>query len=177
MGVANSRFAVASAIAKIAEITYPPGNVNANADFPAIPQTFRHLLIVYKAGGSGNGQLGITFNGDGTLSYDTQLLQGAGAAAAAAETLGTGAGSAGELAGAATEGAGGFVLIPFYADATLRKQSLSHVGYSQGNLTGQTQARHDTTHWRNVAAINRVTLAPPGGAWRAGSIISLYGLA
>lgn len=175
MSVANSRFAVASAISKIAETVFAV-LTNGNADFQNIPQTYRHLLIVYKAGGSGNGQLGITFNNDATLSYDDQVLQGAGAAAAAFETLGSGGGSAGELSGAASEGAGGFVLIPFYADATLRKQSLSHVGYSQGNLTGQTQARHDTTHWRNTAAINRVTLQPPGGAWRAGSIISIYGL-
>lgn len=174
MGVANSRFAVASAISKIAEQVFPVDTA-ANADFQNIPQTFRHLLIVFKIGTSANGASSIILNNDNGANYDRQLLQGAAAAAAAAETLGAAGGNF-PTPGAATEGATGKILIAFYADATLRKQISSLTGYSQGNTTGLTQARADTTHWRNTAAINRVTIVPAGGTFRAGSIVSLYGL-
>ncbi len=175
MSVANSRFAVASAITKIAERVYAV-DTGAPADFTGIPQTYRHLFVVFKVRTFANGSSTITFNGDNGANYDTQLLQGAAAAAAALEGLGGAAGNVGATAGAAGEGTTGTIFIGFYADPTLNKQAMAHVGYSNGILSGNTQVRGDTTHWRNTAAINRVTITGAGGGFRAGSILSLYGL-
>lgn len=173
MGIANSRFVVAApvVVSKIAEQLVGGGG-QVNFDFQAIPQTFRHLeLIWYGQQNAALGPMGMRFNNDQAANYDDEEAQANTAAVAALQDL---AGLSMRIGAMAAAGAaGGRIWIPHYANATYEKIAICSTAYNAGNLTGNFWREMNFGHWRSAAAINRITLL--NANLRVGSIASLYG--
>lgn len=155
----------------------------ANVDFQGIPSTYTHLRIIWEAASSVaalSTTLELQLNGvSGGGSYDRSMLfvrtaYSVGAVNGATSIV------AGELKGAsATAGAasGGEILIPNYAQATLRKEAVcSGAGKVDLDGSGQYEPFFGGGEARSTSAVARVTLFPTLGNFIAGSQFSLYGI-
>jgi hypothetical protein len=158
------------------------GAAAANITFTAIPQTYRHLLLVLS--GRSDAAVAATpvhirLNGDTGANYDTQRMNAAGTALAAAEFLAATAGFVGAVPGAsATAGMAGMarILLPDYRGTARLKTWTAEGGESQGTGTGQTFLRHDRGQWRSAVAITDVGVYPASGNFAAATVATLYGL-
>jgi hypothetical protein len=158
------------------------GAAAANITFTAIPQTYRHLLLVLS--GRSDAAVAATpvhirLNGDTGANYDTQRMNAAGTALAAVEFLAATAGFVGAVPGAsATAGMAGItrILLPDYRGTARLKTWTAEGGESQGTGTGQTFLRHDRGQWRSAVAITDVGVYPASGNFAAATVATLYGL-
>ena len=144
----------------------------ASVSFPAIPGTYKNLILYFKAFsscGSGNDDLGIQFNGDTASNYSrTYALS----APSVQPTVIAGQNLNYALAGPSlactsgfTNGSGnGVTTINGYADSTLLKTTLTTDTYWAAN--NQTSFGNEvvSTYWASTAAITSIVLAPLSGA-------------
>jgi hypothetical protein len=163
-----------------AGVVFPNGSITT----PSLPQTFRHLLIAWRArsnyGGTGD-SLGVRINGISSAAYYWQRVMGRGATASATEGIGTTFTTLGDVAcagGGANTGAGGFIFIPYYAQTP--NYYMVFVGLS-GNpfntTTGNLLAAMYYGAYAAGIAINTLTfLSFNGGSFVANSRFSVYGM-
>ncbi|MCL5265215.1 MAG: hypothetical protein M1343_08500 [Chloroflexi bacterium] len=151
-------------------------------DFTNIPQTFRHLQVVYAVRGDAAGtlvSLGLRFNGDAGNNYDFEYLIAAAATTTPAEGLALSFINAGGVvaAGAPANLFGmGQILIPNYASTLMEKAAdcseIRKIGTASGNISWTGRGGY----WRNIAAISQLTLFATAGSFAESSIATLYGL-
>jgi hypothetical protein len=168
------------ALAQISNQTL--GGAAATIDFPGIAGTFNHLLLVLAARGDTAATavvVNLQFNGDSGANYDIQRVTTAAAAAGGNEAFGGTSARVGSIAAAsAAAGLSGslYIFIPGYAGAVLHKTFISNSGWKIGVASGNIAIEEVTGHWRNTAAVTRVTLLAAAGNFIAGSQATLYGL-
>lgn len=156
----------------------------AGIETPAIPATFKHLLVAYKGQSSAPlagamGYLCIRLNRQTTGYYDQSLLGNASTPTAFSMSAQASL-RAGLLCGAAsgTYGSGGLILIPSYSDITKIGPVLA--------LTGGFTGASNTNSWVAMVAgmygasqqvIDRLSFWDQGGAnFVAGTRLSLFGM-
>lgn len=148
-----------------------------------IPQTYKHLMVVYTARSSAAvvaDSLAMRWNGISTAGYYDQFMQGSSttvnggsAQAATAIRIGTGAGAS---AGAPNAGSG-VVFIPSYKDTTFYHFYTALSGYMDGTVAGNLGIQAFFGAYAAGTAISSLTfLFPSGGNIVAGSRFSIYGL-
>lgn len=178
--LANSRFASAAALSRIAEQVIV-GAAVAQIDFLAIPQTYRNLLLIARLNGDGvNAVVRARFNGDAAGNYDT-LIYGANAAGGLVGALV--AADTSIIAGDANGGAGsdpqsfGYVelWIPSYAHAAMRKATMSRGG-RMDSVTITQRIAYSEGVWRGEVPITDIRLFLDAGNIEADSVATLYGL-
>jgi hypothetical protein len=159
------------------------GGDAANIDFTSIPSHYAHLMLVcYLRGDTAavTTNCNIRFNNDTAGNYDYQSVFGSAATASAAEAFAQAAAAIGTIP-ANSAGANLFdcitVEIAHYANSANNKASVSQWAMKYGTATTNMSAGTLAQFWRSNAAINRITLLPVAGSFRAGSRITLYGLA
>jgi hypothetical protein len=158
------------------------GGAAAQIDFASIPATFAHLmLILYPRGDAAAVSTGLIarFNGDAGANYDWQLMQGQAAVASAAEGIAaTGIFSTAVPAASAVGNAFGIyeMLIPHYTNTASFKGFTGRASSKTTNASGGITVQGWSGFWRNVAALNRITLSLASGNFAAGSRATLYGL-
>jgi hypothetical protein len=175
----------------IQETTLANSTTNS-VSFPAIPQSFKNLLIVAQARLTEttlqSDDITCTINGDATARYNYVTIwatnvsgSGIGAMAAPGDFTGTASNwpllrVAASLAGTAVTGGGGFALVPNYNVATFNKAFYSLSGAGSGNA-GMADLRI-RAGWYNPttqAAITSLVLgAPTGSSFLLGSFFGLY---
>lgn len=161
----------------IAEVTL--GAPAANVTFSAIPQTYKHLQIIFQASSDFGSvdSISMTFNGDAGGNYNTQFVYGNASTAAAAQANAADNILLGNLSGAGSSGdaSPGNVSIPNYTGTAFNKGVNAHVGSSatSGNMFDMLCSGV----WRSTAAITSISLFSINAAnFVAGSTFSLYGL-
>jgi hypothetical protein len=162
-------------LAPIADMYVAAGTLGA-FDFSSIPQGYKHLLVIGELGSDGAADLDLYLrvNGIGTATYLWNQLKVIGAA----PSYPLGAPTTQATVGFVQSNAGQVMLAPFvlfvpnYADATQKPQWLSLAG---GNGFNQLLSLAAGSQ-QGVGALNRLFFLPSGGAFRAGSRLSLYGL-
>lgn len=165
---------------KIAEIVVPAGG-QATIDFPAIDQTYKHLVLTLSARTNGayvDTDLALTVNGDTTASYDDQYYSTTGAGGGGSAATGATSARAGLTAGANAV-AGVFaetsIEIINYASTTFRKTWQVET-FDHGNDAGNGFKIIESGQWRNTAAITRLTLTPSSGSFVVGTVATLFGI-
>lgn len=152
--------------------------------FTAIPQTYKHLLLLVTARSSTsatNATTGLTFNNDSAADYDWLRLNAVGGAAGATATptsslIGTGpvpaATATANLAGAKE------ILIQRYSDTNFLKNCLFRdVELYTLGTDGTYNLHTGGGTWRSTAAITRLDISETsGGNFLAGSSFDLYGI-
>lgn len=146
----------------------------ASVTFSAIPQTYRHLLLMWTARGDGSGsftELGARLNGDAAANYVGQYAYAGGAGQGVSGTYAqvsylTSSGAAANLADA------GRLELPHYTGTSFHKLLLASGVYSPAQALYEYAGR-----WPSTAAITSLTLVPQQGNFTVGSRFTLYGLA
>lgn len=151
-------------------------------DLPNIPQGFRHLLLRVSGRSTEAAEqtaVSARFNVDAGANYDWQANQANGVNAFGYESLATTGILLGYVAGAsAPAGAVGAAEAALHDyRGSLHKSCLAFTGFRGAAPSGSTAAINISGFWRNVAAINRVTLVLAAGNFDVGTVASLYGLA
>lgn len=146
-------------------------------DFVAIPQTYKHLQLVWQARGTtvaATTACTLLFNGDTGANYDYEVIFGnVNTPTAALSTADTNLDGFLIPAASATAGSAGAgdASIPYYAGTTFWKQILlREVAVKEG------LAIFRGGNWRSTAAINRITVTVAAGNFAAGSRMTLYGV-
>jgi hypothetical protein len=157
-----------------------------NVDFSSIPQTYRHLRILYVARSSTAGlasyDLACQFNGDTAANYDWEKSYAAATTTAASEgiaaTWGVVGYATGPTATTTTRFARGAIDIPYYTDA-MEKDAIGDFIAPRTTASANTYRGTLGAHWRQAAAITRIVLFPATASaalWAANSKIALYGI-
>lgn len=165
-------------MSKIQEIVVTTGG-QASIDFTAIPQTYRHLVLVSDLrDAGGGGDVLMQCNGDTSANYDLQQMYSSNAQAAGYHANGTtglkiaqapGSGAAAGISGAAE------TTLFNYAGTTFHKKAKSSHVYNTD--TGTTEYDLElAAWWRSTAAITSLHISAPT-SFVAGSVVSLYGIA
>lgn len=158
------------------------GGSAANIDFTGIVGGYAHLMIVgqVRCDNAATQLVVVRFNNDATANYDSEVVTGTAAVAAAGETLGATGISVGTAPGTgATAGYfNGFTaLIPNYAGTTSNKVLASLNMSKTSNASGAQSAQFNIGGWRTTAtAITRLTFLPAAGNFIAGTRITVYGM-
>lgn len=155
----------------------------ATVDFLAIPSTFEDLHLSWMGAttqATNLSELYARFNNDATLIYDQQKVHWYSSGGSAIQATSQDKGMLGDIAGGNAVGAGrsgsGNMQIASYARTTFWKSAVCNfhnsfnadVDFTQGvGIRG--------FQWRNTVAIDRITLFPAAGTFKAGSVFSLYG--
>jgi hypothetical protein len=181
-GMPDITFAIDALLAtravRLQDVVVGVGGANAIA-FPAIPQTFKHLLIEMTARDttvSAAVAITLRFNSDTTAAYDAEALIVAGAGTTPIETV---AGTSGRIARApaANAIAGWFssteIAIPDYAGTLGTKSAIGRTVSHEAAATGGILYELDAVGWRANAAITRIDLL---ALFAQGSHATLYGL-
>ena len=153
----------------------------AAVDFTSIPQKYAHLLCIggcrSDAAGIASTPLVLKFNGDAGANYESASVEWNNVAAVTGTGSGGTAGIAAITIAAALAIATDFAAVRFevprYSSAVGAKGMVGQQWYDTDTTIG---ARSFGGLWRNVAAINRLTLTPGSGNLIAGSRFTLYGL-
>jgi hypothetical protein len=154
----------------------------ASFDFQAIPQTYRHLRIIFMGRGANASlqvEVAMRFNADAGANYDNEAQWGDSNANTAAGSVAATYLRAGTIPAAnatASRAGGGEILIPSYAGATFHKRYKSIYGHTEGTAATDQETGHASGGWRSTSAITRVQLLPSVGNWLAGSQATLYGV-
>lgn len=157
-----------------------PNGATAALTFQSIPQTHKHLKIVWYArltGAATVETLNIRINGDSTAgNYDHQHVRGDGAAVTAAEAFGSNNhGSLVSGQGVAQSFGIGIIDIPHYTNTANQKAINWAITYKYGTSSGQIQLRSGMNYWRTVSAVTSIDIVAPS-VFAVGSRISVYGL-
>jgi len=166
---------------KLQEITVPAGG-QATIDFPAIPATYKSLVVVLVGRGdtaAPSVQVTMRLNADATASYDTQTQTAVATTTAAVEAIAATSARVGSLAAAsAPSGAGGEIeiVIPDYTVTAVRRRFQSSGSYGTADATGGQTLETDRGQWRNTVAVTEVTLLAATGNFAAGTVATLYGV-
>lgn len=152
----------------------------ANVDFTSIPATYRHLMIVIygqSALGADIDTVMVRFNGSSAANYENQRLRGSSTTASAAFSTGQTSLEVGVISGRtiADDQFGACVIwIPGYADSAKLKAAIG-MGISIRSALAaiELSGGHNTSI---TAALNQVTVFPGAANWKAGTIVTLYGL-
>jgi hypothetical protein len=155
----------------------------ASITFSSIPQTFRGLMVMWRARDVGVGttlsSMLMQLNGDNGNNYDYQLNSGNGSSITTGENL---AGSAIRIGSSTNGGAvanafgSGAIWIPNYIGTTGHKECNYTAGVKWGTSTGTLATNSGSGWWRNTAAITSITLFVSGNNMAAGSYAALYGI-
>lgn len=151
----------------------------ANFDITGIPaganlEIYTYLRTTQAAISS---SANLRFNNDSAANYDSQRLRGAGATASAAFTAGATSGLFTDAPGAsatANKFAATHILIPNYAGGVGHTTVIARTSHVEGIASGDMYAEQYNVVWRSIAAINRVTLLPVSGNFKAGSRCTVY---
>jgi hypothetical protein len=155
----------------------------ASFDIQSIPQTYAALVLHASlrddSTGAGLTAASMRFNADASASYDFQYGEAQGSAAGAGESYANAALGA-PLESTNGNPAGLFAesdfTIPNYAGTLNNKTLLGITASKIGTASGNQRARTFSGHWRNSAAINRITITPGlGSNFVAGSRVTLWG--
>jgi hypothetical protein len=166
---------------KLQEITVPAGG-QATIDFPAIPATYKSLVVVLVGRGdtaAPSVQVTMRLNADATASYDTQTQTAVATTTAAVEAIAATSARVGSLAAAsAPSGAGGEIeiVIPDYTVTAVRRRFQSSGSCGTADATGGQTLETDRGQWRSTVAVNEVTLLAGVGNFAAGTVATLYGV-
>lgn len=180
----------ASGIAKIQD-TILANSTTSVVTFSNIPQVYSHLLLVGHGRLTGTSyqsdDLAVQFNGDTSASYG-YITQNASNAAGGSPVAATGNGYAAtsapalrflaSQAGNAANAGGGFCFIPDYTSTVFGKLLYGVSGGGNGT-SSFVDIRTRIAIWNPSAqaAITSLSLSSPDGAFRAGSRLTLYGIA
>jgi hypothetical protein len=154
----------------------------ATIDVLGIPATFKHLMVMCQARGnvsSPSTNLLLRLNNDSAANYDWQLCSAAAAVATAAEAFAQTSIVAGVIAAAnAAAGLTGISVIslPDYASTTFNKIADIDFHYKISTVSGNVTVGRSGGHWRNTAAVNRITLLPAAGFFDVGTRVTVYGI-
>jgi len=154
----------------------------ATITFSAIPQTFRHLLLLTSLRGIGGASTFffalMRINGDATAVYSDQRLYGIGATATSAEGLsGNAAAAAFEtpVTAEANAFAKGAIWIPDYTAAENTTWDAT-TACTLGNVSGGGAVATLMGTHHAAAAVTSLLLLSSTGGFVAGSRATLYGL-
>lgn len=170
-------------LATIAETTLAADA--ANIDFQSIPSTYRTLLLVIygqSSAGVDFDPVRLQFNGDTGGNYRWQRLRANNTTISATSQQADTSLEAGLVTGRTfVDGHWGAaaILIPGYSTTTTNKQVIGWSGGIRGgdiSLNRHALQQNAGINVSVTAAINRVTIFPSGGSWKAGTIATLYGL-
>ena len=154
----------------------------ATVTFSSIPQTYRHLELIWTARcDNGTGQtLLVQFNGDSGNNYDFNRILADGTTLTAAVTTATSSIRVGSLppTGApAAHFASGKIRIPYYTTTTQDKVTLAELFNSIGTAAGDQEPLVIGGHWRTTnAGITSMVLFSSTGNLIENSRFSLYGI-
>lgn len=147
----------------------------ASFDVTSIPATYSHLKVVaLLRGATAATTVGIRLrmNNDSGNNYDAGgLYASAGTALAYVDnaTSSINVGDASADSAAAGWGTSLVMQIPYYADTSFFKGVLSQI-----RLVSYIEKTAGA--WKSTSAIDRLTLFPASGDWKAGSRITVYGI-
>lgn len=161
----------------------------SNVDFIAIPATYKHLLVTWKARSNVvavSDFLGMRINGDVSNHYLSQELSAAAAVVTSIEYLTTGGdvmGYVGKVAGASAASGNdygcGWLFLPNYNDGTSFYPSwLGGASFASGTATGTIGVNliQGQMYPAAIGAVTRLTFLPKNGTAFTGSSFTLYGL-
>lgn len=146
-----------------------------------VPATYDHLVLVVQARGTEAVVLSALYfrvNDDSAANYDSQQTFGRNTSTATADAQAATGWIIGSLPGASAAAgvAAAFVaFVPNYAATTLEKSVYILGGFADEAAAGGDVRIHGG-HWRNTAAISRVSIAPQAGDLLAGSRMTVYGI-
>lgn len=149
-----------------AGVVFPTASITT----PPLPQTFKHLLVVFSLQGTANGFCNVRVNSDASAIYwEDQMINGVFSQIAA----GTGWNWS-YLGAAANVRAVGRVQINNYSDALLGK---SYVGgsYIQNDGSGTQRVFDQGGMYNSSAAVSTLTFISTAGNLAAGTRITVYG--
>ena len=154
----------------------------ANFDVTNIPQTYRHMLIELNARGTksavsctGN----VRLNNDSGANYHSISLYGTNSAAASGESYSQTTSALLTMAAAtapANYASTASLLIADYASTSLFKNVHGLNSVWWGTSAGTQAIAAAAFQWLSTAAIDRITIYPDSGSWKAGSRLTIYGL-
>lgn len=157
-------------------VTYEPiatqtlGSTASQITFSSIPSTYTDLVIVSAPIGTGDAQMQIRYNNDGTSSYGYTLMAGNASSVTPYRTgpvnqLGTDYFFSITTAGGVT-----LINVMNYSNTTTFKTAYIH----SNNATKATMAVVGV--WQSTAAINRIDLYAASASFAAGSVFTIYGI-
>jgi hypothetical protein len=158
------------------------GADTASFDITSISSSYKHLEIIADLRSTEaaiQSIYNIRFNNDSATNYESMFHYAVPSTDGQDATGGT-SGTAmlvGYVAGA--NSAAGYstavqVFIPNYVGTTFKKQLRSQTGFSRA--AGNDPCITDGVGvWKSASAINRITVYPNSGSWKAGSMLTLYG--
>lgn len=155
----------------------------ASFDFTSIPAVYRSLKIILHARSdksSGVSNTNMIFNNDTGNNYDSRYIYNTYAGTIASQPAqATDKIFCGNISALnATAGMAGSIelTIPNYSGTTFRKNAIFYNFSIESEADDETSCVLGGGHWRNTAAINRITIMPLSSNFIAGSIASLYGI-
>lgn len=151
----------------------------ASFDFTSIPATYNCLVVRGMLRGT-NATASVTaqvrLNNDSAANYDSEDLAGSNSSAVAANLGGATSVQIADLPGAtARANRPGYLefSVPMYAETTFEKIFQSVSGFQNPGVEFRVDLQGGA--WRSTAAVNRITILPSAGNWKAGSHLILYG--
>jgi hypothetical protein len=158
----------------IALATTTLGSNAATVTFSSIPATYKDLIVVFNGGwiNSSNGESIIRFNGDAGANYSRIYALGDGSSTGSGANAGLTEGSWWAMDNSANSNS--TLQIMDYSATDKHKTVLSRSNSFPGLYTLMMAGR-----WASTSAINQISISTfgAGGSVRAGSTISLYGVA
>lgn len=153
----------------------------ASFDVQNIPQEYKHLQIEFHGRGTvaAVGALALCrMNNDSGANYHQETLYGAGGSAGAAAASGQTSMQIGQVAGASAPTSYSGITsakINDYAGTTFFKSAVG-IDFHSRDASSSQVAETSGGIWLNAGAINRLTIYPHSGNWKAGSRLTIYGL-
>lgn len=151
----------------------------ASITFAAIPQTHKHLLLVFRAiqDTATTRTVGARFNNDSGNSYDTQFMEAAGTGVTSGRFQNASITEVG-VSGSDSVGSSSSInecMIPDYTATNWYKMTTARSSFM--GLATDIKIWTAGGRWVNTAAINTITLVLAGGGnFAATTRVSLYGL-
>lgn len=143
------------------------GSTASTITFSSIPSTYTDLVLVFIGGLTASGSVQIQYNGDTGSNYSSTYVYG----------YGTGLGSSrqsnqtkAEIGGSWSANTVIICNIQNYANTSTYKTAITR--YSDPNDT----VGENVSLWRSTSAINQITLTNNSTTYRAGTVVTLYGI-
>jgi len=160
---------------------YVADGLTAGFNFTNIPQSYRHLKVLFNGRGltaATQTNLFCQINGDVAANYMFQRLQ-ALATAVTSTDFTTSTEMSATICGNTAPANVADMVEMLFADyrGAFQKAALIRGGMQTAAAAGGMNFRQYIWYWKNVAAINALNIITSPGNLAAGSVISLYGLA
>lgn len=158
------------------------GTVAANIDLTSISGSYRNLQLQLLGRGdrvATSDSVLLRLNNDSGSNYDRQRSDALNTTLAGAESIGGTSIYVGEIAAASAPAGGAGVLVidlPGYAQTTFHKALVARSTAKLANSSSGVYLNMQGGHWRNTAAVSRITLLPSSGNFEIGTTYALYGL-